>query len=343
VKFNKVKMHSLTYHLHEQVLTSSEIENQLSKTYERLNMSSGRLEMMTGIKERRFWDKGTSPGLMASVAGRSALEKADISPKDVDLLIFSSVCRDFLEPATASIVHHELGLPSTCSFVDLSNACLGVLNAMIMAANMIESGAIKCALIVSGENSGPLLAETLDFVKNNPDIKRKEIKKIFANFTIGSAAVGLILTSKDFYPWGLTLLGGATLSDSTAHTLCQGSGNVNSLMMQTDSEKLMKAGIKLATDTWEKTKEVLDWNNNSPDWVVGHQVGKSHEAALLESLNLNHKNTYTTFEKFGNTGSAALPLTLAKLMETNKMSSGQNLAMLGIGSGLSSIMLGATC
>ena len=212
-----------------------------------------------------------------------------------------------------------------------------------MAANMIESGAIKCALIVSGENSGPLLSETLDFIKNNPEIKRKEVKKIFANFTIGSAAVGLILTSKDFYPWGLTLLGGATLSDSTAHTLCQGSGNVNSLMMKTDSEKLMKAGIKLATDTWEKTKEVLDWSNHSPDWVVGHQVGKSHEAALLLSLNLNDKNTYTTFEKFGNTGSAALPLTLAKLMETNKMSSGQNLAMLGIGSGLSSIMLGAKC
>jgi len=343
VKFNKVKMHSLCYHLPEKSMSSSEIENQLSDVYERLMMSPGRLEMMTGIKERRFWDKGTSPGLMASIAGRKSLEKADISPKDVDLLIFSSVCRDFLEPATASVVHYELGLPSTCQFFDLSNACLGVLSAMIMAANMIESGSIRCALIVSGENSGPLLAETLDYVKNNPEIKRKEIKRLFANFTIGSAAVGLILTAKDFYPWGLTLLGGASLSDSSAHTLCQGTGNVNSLMMQTDSEKMMRAGIKLAVNTWERTKTVLGWSNHTPDWVVGHQVGKAHEAELLGNLNLTGINTFTTFENFGNTGSAALPLTLAKLIDAKKLSSGQNLAMLGIGSGLSSIMLGAIC
>jgi len=341
--FKNVLMHSLSSHVPENILTSDEIENDLSDIYERFMMSPGRLEMMTGIIERRYWEKGTSPGLMASIAGKKALEKADIAPKDIDLLIFASVCRDFLEPATASVVHHELGLPSTCQFFDLSNACLGVLNAITLAANMIENGAIKSALIVSGENSGPLLTETLNFIKTNPDIKRKEIKKLFANFTIGSAAVGLVLTHKDFYPWGLKLLGGASLSDSTSNTLCRGSGNVNSLMMETDSEKLMKAGITLACKTWEKTKEVLNWSDHTPDWVIGHQVGKSHEEQLLTSLNLKDKKTYTTFEKFGNTGSAALPLTLAKLMDSNELVSGQNIALLGIGSGLSSIMLGAQC
>jgi len=336
-------MHSLTYHVPEKVLSSTEIENEISEVYNKLNMSPGRLEMMTGIKERRYWEKGTSPGKMAAIAGKSALEKADISPKDVDLLIFASVCRDFLEPATASVVHHELGLPASCNFFDLSNACLGVLNSIIVAANMIETGAIRCALVVSGENSGPLLFETLNYIKNSPDIKRKEIKKLFANFTIGSAAVGLVLTHKDFYPWGLKLLGGASLSDSTANNLCQGSGDVNSLMMETDSEKLMKAGIDLSKRTWEKTKETLNWSNHTPDWIIGHQVSKAHENELLKNLNLEDKNTYTTYEKFGNTGSAALPLTLAKLMDSKELAAGQSLALLGIGSGLSSIMLGVTC
>ncbi|MFI5390239.1 MAG: 3-oxoacyl-ACP synthase III, partial [Bacteriovoracales bacterium] len=192
MKFENVGIKSFGYFLPDQVLTSNEIEDQISQTYERLKMAPGRLELMTGIKERRFWSPGTAPSHLSYEAAKLALR--EMPTEEIDLLIHTSVCRDFLEPATASLVHQKLGLSPSCTFFDLSNACLGFLNAMEIAANLIECGKIKNALIVSGENSGPLLLQTLKNIQENSNLSRKEVKKLFANFTIGSAAVAFLLS-----------------------------------------------------------------------------------------------------------------------------------------------------
>jgi 3-oxoacyl-[acyl-carrier-protein] synthase III len=79
----------------------------------------------------------------------------------VELFIHGAVSRDMLEPATASFAHRKIGLPATAQIFDLSNACLGFLNALTVAAGLIESGQIKCALVVAGENGRPLVEQTL--------------------------------------------------------------------------------------------------------------------------------------------------------------------------------------
>jgi len=332
--FENVSIKSFAYHLPEKIITSSEIEDQIAPIYEKLKMATGRLELMTGIRERRFWEPGTPPSSIASIAGALALKKSNTSPDDIDLLIHASVCRDFLEPATASLVHHQLGLPSSCTFFDLSNACLGVLNAMMVAANLIESGKIKNALIVSGENSGPLIFQTLKKIKEDPNLSRRDMKKLFANFTIGSAAVALLLSKSD--PDFPQLLGGSSMVDSSSAHLCKGGGDINSLMMETNSDDLMEKGIALAKSNWDQTKSLI----GKTDWIITHQVGVAHEMALLKSLSLTDQKTFSTYPELGNTGSCALPITLMKLAETNQIKKGEILGLLGIGSGLSSLMLG---
>ena len=111
-------------------------------------------------------------------------------------------------------------------------------------------------------------------------------------------------------------------------------------MMKTNSEELLKAGIKLAQETWEETKKELKWNNDMIDWVIGHQVGQAHEEGILKGLGLYEKNTFKTYENFGNTGSAALPLTLSLLKDSEKIQKNDKMTLLGIGSGLSCLMLG---
>ena len=76
-------------------------------------------------------------------------------------LIHGSVCRDYLEPATACGVHYELGLPQECLVYDVSNACLGMLNGMIQVANMIELGQIRAGLVVGTEDSRQLVESTI--------------------------------------------------------------------------------------------------------------------------------------------------------------------------------------
>ena len=250
MKFQNVVLHSWDYLSPEFTLSSDEIESELSGTYERLKLPAGRLELQTGIQKRGYWPRGERPSRIASLAAKPLL--SNINPDEIGLLIHASVCRDFLEPATAAVVHHNLSLSKSCMISDLSNACLGVVSATLMASQLIESGAIKAALIVSGENSGPLLLKTIEILKNDQTITRQTIKKYIASLTIGSAATAWLVTHKSLAPDAPKILGGVTQTDSSAVELCQGSGTLDELVMETDSEALMKAGVSLAKSTFDE-------------------------------------------------------------------------------------------
>jgi 3-oxoacyl-[acyl-carrier-protein] synthase-3 len=340
MKFKNIVIDSFAYFLSDEIITSSMIENRLSPLYQKLKLPEGRLELMTGITSRRSWPVGTKPSDLSTKAAEKLFLKSKIKKENVDLLIHASVCRDFLEPASASVVHANLGLSKHTMIFDLSNACLGVINAIVVAGNMIENGQIKTALIVSGENGGPLLESTINELLNNPKIDRKNIKKYIANLTIGSAATALLITSKDLSPDAPQILGGAFETDSSANHLCRGDGNTQTLVMETDSEELLKYGVALAKSTWQSMLTNLNWTNNTPDLVLTHQVGSAHEKLSLDSLELNHLKTYKTYPFLGNTGSSALPITLMMAQEEGILKKGERVALLGIGSGLSSIMLG---
>lgn len=340
MKFKNVVIESYGYDLSDKKVSSSDIETRLGSLYTKLKLPEGRLELMTGISERRMWEPGTKPSDLSTAAAKKCLAKSKIKASEVDLLIHASVCRDFLEPATASVVHANLGLSRSAMIFDLSNACLGVINAIVVAGNMIESGQIKTALIVSGENGGPLLENTVDELLNNPKIDRKNIKKYIANLTIGSAATAIMITHKDLSPDSPSVIGGAVETDSSANHLCRGDGNTHSLVMETDSEELLKYGVALGQSTWQKARAELGWENINVDFVLTHQVGTAHEKLSLESLELNKIKTFRTYPFLGNTGSSALPITLMIADEQGLINKGENIALLGIGSGLSSIMLG---
>lgn len=340
MNFSNVVIESFAYQDPETFLSSEEVERRLAPVYERLKLPFGRLELQTSIKNRGVWKTGTNPSTIATQAAVKALEKSNLQKSDIDLLIHASVCRDFLEPSTASVTHNNLGLKPECMSFDLSNACLGFINAMLVASNMIESGAINTALIVSGENSGPLLEETFSRLNRDGSLTRKSIKKFIANLTIGSAGVAFILTNKEICPDGHEILGGTSLSDTTTVKLCQGSGTSNGLMMETESEELLHAGVSLAKNTWIKTKDLLKLNQNDFSNFICHQVGIAHRDLMFKTLELDIEKDHTTFDQYGNTGSAAVPLTLIKAFEANKIKANTNIALLGIGSGLHSVMMG---
>src|SRR5262245_34309926 len=129
--YRHVCVESLGYAIPDEVVTSDDIERRLAPLYGRLKLPEGRLELMSGIRERRLWPRGARPGDASIESGRKAIELAGIEPHEIGCLIHGSVCRDQLEPATACRVHHALGLPENCVVYDVSNACLGLLNGML--------------------------------------------------------------------------------------------------------------------------------------------------------------------------------------------------------------------
>jgi 3-oxoacyl-[acyl-carrier-protein] synthase-3 len=341
MRFKHACIESLATALPDERWTSAALEERLKPLYERLKLPAGRLELMTGIKERRMWAPGTRPSDASAAAGRNVLGQSALKPGQMEVLIHSAVCRDMLEPATASFAHRKIGLGANCQVFDLSNACLGFLNGLVTLGAMIDAGQIKCGMVVSGENGRPLVDRTINHLLETP-LDRNSIKPFFANLTIGSAAVAAIVCHEDMLPANAPkhrLVCGSVHAETKHSELCQGDSDGDALVMETDSEQLLIAGMEVARATWAKFTAESGWNTATPDRVITHQVGTAHRRKLYETLALDPAKDFATVDWLGNTGSAALPATLAVAAEQGALRAGQKVALLGIGSGLNSLML----
>lgn len=340
MKFAHVCIESLASVLPDEVWSSAQIEERLRPLYERLKLPAGRLELMTGIRERRQWAAGTKPSDASAKAGRAVLQRSQFKPDQIEAFIHCAVSRDMLEPATASFAHHKIGLGAHCQIFDVSNACLGFLNGLVTLGAMIDSGQIKCGMVVAGENGRPLVEQTVQHLLTAP-LSRNEIKPFFANLTIGSGAVAAIVCHEDLLPAGPKhrLLAGAYLSATQHSELCQGDTSGPGLQMETDSEQLLVAGVEVARGTWQKFEQETGWTRATPDHLICHQVGSTHRRKLYETVGLDLAKDFSTFETLGNTGSAALPTALALAVDQGVVKPGHKTALLGIGSGINSLML----
>ena len=102
MRFQNVCIEAFGYTLPDEVVTSEEIERQLEPVYRRLKLPAGRLELMTGIRERRFWPRETLPSGPSTTSAERAIAVAGIDRREIGALVHASVCRDHLEPATAT-------------------------------------------------------------------------------------------------------------------------------------------------------------------------------------------------------------------------------------------------
>lgn len=344
MRYTQVSLAAVTHQLPPHVVSSDQLETELAPVYERLRLPAGRLEMMSGIRERRFWDRGVLPGDVSAVTAVQAIEATRLKPEMIGCLIHGSVCRDQLEPATASKVHHACGLPARSMAMDLSNACLGLLNGMLVVANMIELGEIKAGVVVGTEDGRGLVEGTIHSLLNSPATSRQDVKTAFASLTIGSGSAAMVLTHRDLAPEAPRLVGATTMADSAAHKLCEGGSAAGDFgdgrpRMQTDSEALLHAGINLAEQTWTEFAAQNYFDGATVTKSFSHQVGRAHRKMLYERLKLDPVIDYPTVEYLGNTGAVALPTAMSLGLKNEHAVRGDRIALLGIGSGLNSIMV----
>lgn len=345
MRFEKVCLESIGAEIPDEIWSSDEMEARLQPLYSRLKLPPGRLAMMSGIDERRVWPEGTVPSTPSIRTANAAIDAAGIDRHEIGCLIHASVCRDFLEPATASRVHHELGLRPDAWVYDVSNACLGVINGAVQIAMMIQSGVIRAGVVVGTENARMLLEETIHHLNHDDSLTRQSVKPEFASLTIGSGSAAWVLCHRDLSRRGSPLVAASAYANTAHHDLCrsdQDAGGASMApLMKTDSEKLMAEGIATGADNFQQLLDETEWSRDQMDRTVCHQVGSRHRIAMLEAMGLPVDRDSKTFDRLGNTGSVALPLTLAEAGRQNEITSGDRVAMLGIGSGINSVMLAA--
>jgi 3-oxoacyl-[acyl-carrier-protein] synthase-3 len=334
VLFTNVAIEALGYEPAPHRVTSEWLEDQLSETMARLGVPKGRLEQLSGIRERRFFDAGARPSDAATAAARRAIAAADIDPQEIGVVINTSVCQDYLEPSTSVFVHRNLGLSQRCLNFDMRNACLGFLNGMYTAGLMIESGDIKYALIVDGEGAQDAVMATVRRLQS-PEASAQDFRDNFATLTLGSGGAAMVLAHSSVARFGHRLNGVVTLAATEHNQLCVGTPE----SMRTDASALLIAGVKLVGQTWTLAEEMLpNWSDDQIACYAPHQVSARHTAAVAEAVGITPAKMHLNFPLLGNIGPAALPISLAQAAES-RLRPGDHIGLLGIGSGLNCSMM----
>ncbi len=346
MRYKKVCLEAFGYELPDQVVTSLALEEKLAPIYTKVKRSLGRLELMTGIRERRVWEENTPPSVPSIRAAEKAIADSGIDRKDIECLLHTSVSRDFLEPATATVVHDSLQLPETATIFDISNACLGFVNGMITLANMIELGQVKAGIIVACESGKQLTEATIEQLLNDPDITRAKLKLGFASLTMGSGAVSVVLTHSSISKSEHGLVGGVVRNASRHNGLCRIDADTcywdpeSFPNMHADFEGILRNGMPLVADTWNDFQREVGWTESDIDKFFCHQVSTVHQELLFEALKLDKGKGFSTVEYLGNVGSVSLPISMAIGVEQGRVNPMDRVVMLAAGSGLNSIMLG---
>jgi len=204
-------------------------------------------------------------------------------------------------------------------------------------------GQIKAGLVVSCESARQIVEHTIDRLLKSKDME--VFKKTVATLTGGSGAIAVLLTAESISDRGHQLVGGVVRCATEHHRLCRwgpdtGIPASGPHLMETDSVGVLKNGVVLGIETFKEFKKMLSWPDDKPDKVICHQVGATHQATILDALNIPKEKDFTTFQYLGNIGTVSLPITAAIASEREFLRPGDLVGFLGIGSGLNCLMLG---
>ena len=348
MRYERVFLDAIGYQLAPITVTSDELEERLAPLYQKLHLQPGQLEALTGIAERRWWEPDTPLATGAIAAGRKALAQAGIDSTQLEALVYTGVCRDNFEPATACAVAGALGVAPGAAVYDISNACLGLINGILDIANRIELGQIRAGMVVTAETSREIVEVTLGRLLADPTMSN--YTRCLATLTGGSGAAAVVLTDGSFTTrQGHRLRGGMVQTAPEHHGLCRwglaGAPTLHReqalpMEMDTDSVSVLRFGVELGERTWSAFLAEMAWSTADVDRVICHQVGGAHKDTVLARIGMPEEKDFSTFSFLGNIGTVSVPITAAIAEERGALQRGQNVAFLGIGSGLNCLMLG---
>ncbi len=347
MKYTNVFIESFGYELAPHIVTSRDIEAKLAPFYTAVGFGPGQLEVLTGIKERRYWDEDHTLADHAAVAGRRALEEAGISPDDVGAVIFCGVGQDGFEPATACAVAHALGIGPNAIVYDVKSACLGMVTGMVQVANEIQLGNIRAGLVVSCETARQIVDSTIDEINTRQSVDF--YKKTIATMTGGSGSAAVLLTDGSLGRPDTrrhALKGGVVQNAISHFGLCHwgfeqpGMPTTSKVVMRTQAQDVLDNGTDLAVATYELFKKEFNLSPDKPDKFISHQVGEGHHQRFYSTMNFDRKKDFVTFPFLGNVGSVSLPITAAIADERGFLAPGDFVAFLGVGSGLNCYFMG---
>ena len=300
----------------------------------------GIIERTALMRTRRCAAPDLYPSDLGVFSVLDAIHDAGRKKDDIDTLIFASTDTDQLEPATANILQQKLGIKSVNAF-DVSNACNSFLQALNVGNSLIATGAAKCIAICASELGTHWICPDL----NNKD----ELRQKMGALTLGDASAAVILEPAYDSTSGISEINLFSLGEYWH--LCHVPENIN---WRKDNPRSIQGWFYLDMSelarivrplTVEYFQEYGDYRKlvygedeilKNIDRIIPHQISKRLIEEVAKILNVSMDRIGVTADQYGNTASAAIPLTLHKSIQSGKLSigSGQEVFLFGAASGL---------
>jgi 3-oxoacyl-[acyl-carrier-protein] synthase III len=263
----------------------------------------------TGIEERRIADDDTDTSDMGFDAALKAIENANISPEEIDLILVATVTPDQPFPSVACMLQEKLGAKKAAA-MDISAACAGFMYGMVTAKQFIETGTYKYVLVVGVEklskivnwedrNTAVLFGDGAGAVVMGPV---SEGRGILA-FELGADGTG----GKHLYQDEYVIMNGREVFKFAVRQMGESSINV-----------LEKAGL---------SKEDVDF-------LIPHQANIRIMESARQRLELPEEKMSKTVHKYGNTSAASIPISIVEELEAGKIKDDDVIVMVGFGGGL---------
>jgi 3-oxoacyl-[acyl-carrier-protein] synthase-3 len=285
----------------------------------------------TGIHQRRIadLDKDECPSGMAKRAATKALEAANLTPNDIDLILFSTTLPDQSMPNTASVLQEKLGITNTCGALDVNAACSGWIYLIPMADAMIKTGLYKHILVVGSEMLSAF---------NNWDDRNTCI--LFGD-GCGAAILGrasenedskiysTVLSSDSTKKDHLTLLAGGARKRITHEVL-----DNNEQWMTMNGQEVFKSAVKTMAAHSEKVLKDAGKTLSDVDWFIPHQANLRIIEAVGNRFNFPPEKVIVNVDRYANTSSATVPVALDESIREGKIKRGDNVLLAAFGAGL---------
>ncbi len=294
---------------------------------------------MSGTDTRYHRNAGERALDFALSAGKKALDATGVDPEDIDLLIYAGVGRGWIEPATANLFQHELGLARATCF-DVMDACASWIRSLSIAKSFLDQAAYRMVMILNCEFSFREYAQMeitdLDDLQNS-----------FSAYTIGEAATATILTNDgdqencrfSFRTWGEKHgLCKIPLPNAADFTPENGHRPITPMSFFTSPAELFAFTINKLIGHFRETLPIAEKDH---DLIIGHAVSGSATHRVVRKLGLDPGRVFETHPRFGNTVSASLPLGLAVAESEGRLKRGMRVLLLmgsaGVTTGLGSV------
>ncbi len=286
----------------EKVVTNKELETMM-------DTSDEWIKTRTGIEERRIAPDHMDTSDMAYEAAKVALEQADVTPEEIDMILVATVTPDRPFPSVACMIQDKLGCVNA-SAMDVSAACAGFMYALSTAKQFIENNAYKHVLVVGVEK----LSKITDWNDRNTAV-------LFGDGA-GAAVLGKVSEGRGIlaFELGADGSGGKHLYQDE-HIVMNG-------------REVFKFAVRKMGESSINVLEKAGLSKDDVDLLVPHQANIRIMESARQRLELPVEKMSKRIHKYGNTSSASIPMVIADELEAGKIKDDDIIVMVGFGGGL---------